>query len=77
MNVFFSIVLPLIILFIAVMLLGIKIFFTKQGKFPNTHIGGSKALKNKGISCATTQDREARKKENIMTVNHILKQLED
>lgn len=54
-----------------------KIFFTKRGTFPNIHIGGSKALKEKGVSCATTQDREAQKKENFVDVNRILKQLED
>lgn len=47
------------ILFIAVvfLLLGIRIFFVKGGEFPNLHIGGSKALKEKGVHCATTQDR--------------------
>lgn len=47
------------ILFITVvfLLLGFKIFFVKDGEFPNGHIGGSKALKEKGVHCATTQDR--------------------
>lgn len=76
MNVFFSILIPLILIFIAVMLLGMKIFFTKRRKFPNIHIGGSKALKEKGVSCATTQDREAQKKENFIDVNRVLKDIE-
>ncbi len=50
-----------ILLFIAVLLFGVRIFFVKGGKFPNIHIGGSKALRDKGISCATSQDRDAQK----------------
>lgn len=47
------------IIFVAlvVVLLGLRIFFVKNGEFPNMHIGGSKALKDKGVHCATTQDR--------------------
>ena len=32
-----------------------------NGKFPNIHIGGSKAMKDRGVSCATSQDAEAQK----------------
>ena len=28
-------------------------------RFPNIHIGGNKAMRQRGISCATSQDREA------------------
>lgn len=47
------------IVFVAlvVLLLGLRIFFVKNGEFPNMHIGGSQALKEKGVHCATTQDR--------------------
>ncbi len=61
-----------IILLLAVLLLGIRIFFTKKGKFPNIHIGGNKALKSKGIDCATTQDRKAQK-DNYKIINEIEK----
>lgn len=50
-----------IILLIGILLMGYNIFFTKNGKFPNIHIGGNPGLKKQGIACATTQDREARK----------------
>lgn len=49
------------LLLLAVLLLGFRIFFVKGGKFPNIHIGGSKSLRDKGINCVTSQDREARK----------------
>lgn len=37
---------------IAVMLLGVKIFFTNKGKFPHTHIHGNKEMQKRGINCA-------------------------
>jgi len=40
-------------------LLCINIIVKKNGKFPNTHIGGNPALRKKGIKCAQTQDFEA------------------
>ncbi len=43
-------------------LMSIKILFKKNGKFPNIHIGGNKEMVKRGITCATSQDREARKK---------------
>lgn len=47
----------------AVLLMGFRVFFTKDGKFPNTHVEGNKALREKGITCVRSQDRAARKKE--------------
>jgi len=46
----------------AVLLMGFKVFFTKNGKFPNTHVEGNKALRDKGITCVRSQDRAARRK---------------
>ncbi len=48
-----------ILLFIGILLFGIRVFLIKGGVFPNIHIGGNKALKDKGIGCATSQDRDA------------------
>ncbi len=48
-----------ILLLVGILLMGMRIFFTKSGSFPNIHIGGNKGLKKQGVSCATTQDREA------------------
>ncbi len=60
-----------ILLFTAILLLGVRIFFVKGGKFPNTHVGGNKALRDKGIGCATSQDRAAQK--NKSTSSHCSK----
>jgi hypothetical protein len=56
-----KILLPVLILTgIAVLLLGFKIFFFKEGKFPSMHIGDNEALSKKGIHCVQTQDKQAR-----------------
>ncbi|HOI27871.1 MAG: hypothetical protein M0P12_11890 [Paludibacteraceae bacterium] len=54
--------LTLVIVLCAVILLGVNILFKKNGRFPNTHIGASKAMRDRGIFCAQTQDRMARMK---------------
>ncbi|MDD3494829.1 MAG: hypothetical protein PHU11_02950 [Dysgonamonadaceae bacterium] len=59
------------ILFIAVLLMGVKIFFTKEGKFPDIHIGDNKAMQERGIGCATSQDAQIRSK--INPVKQLLK----
>ena len=46
---------------IGVFLMGMRVFFTKNGSFPNTHISGSQAMKDRGISCATSQERDIHK----------------
>ena len=38
--------------------LGISTFFGKKKKFPDTHIGKNKAMRERGISCAATTDRK-------------------
>lgn len=44
---------------IAIILLGVKVFFVKNGKFPETHVGNNPAMKERGITCAKSQDKEA------------------
>lgn len=58
-------ILSFILILLSVLLLGINVFFSKKRKFPNTHVSGNKALRDKGIHCATTQDREERKKKGL------------
>lgn len=43
-------------------LMSIRVLFKKNGRFPNLHIGSNKEMVKRGITCATSQDREARKK---------------
>lgn len=53
--------LSIVLMGIVFALMSIRILLQKNGKFPNMHIGGNKALNDKGIYCATTQDKLARK----------------
>ncbi len=49
----------LLIVAISAVLLGLKVLLVKNGTFPNGHVGGNKALRERGIGCAQSQDREA------------------
>lgn len=51
-------VLCVVIVGISVLLLGVKVFFVKGGKFPNTHIHGNKAMQDRGISCVRDEIRK-------------------
>lgn len=42
-----TILITLLIVAISLALLGVKVFFTKGGKFPNGHVSGNKALRKK------------------------------
>lgn len=70
-----SIIISVVLLLLGILLLGFKVFFIKNGEFPNTHIGGNKALRKKGIGCATSQDRDAQKNkrfDNQKMMNEII-----
>ena len=56
-----TILITVLIVAICIALLSVKILFKKNGRFPNTHVSGSKALREKGIGCVQAQDREARR----------------
>ena len=56
-----TILITLLIVAISVALMSVKILLKKNGRFPNTHVGGSKAMRERGIGCIQSQDREARK----------------
>ena len=57
-----TILITLLIVAICVLLLGVKVFFVRGGRFPNTHVSGNKALRDKGIGCVQSQDRAAQRK---------------
>jgi hypothetical protein len=68
-------VISTIILIFAILILGFRVFFIKGGEFPNIHIGGNKSLKSQGIHCATTQDRNAQKKQAGMTNADLIREI--
>jgi len=70
-----KILVVVLLLIIAILLLGIRVFFTKNDKFPNTHVRGNKDIRNEGIGCATSQDREAQQNTRRLNISDIVKQL--
>lgn len=58
---FKTLLFTLLIIAISFVLLAITIIIKKNGKFPNIHVGGNKEMRKRGIKCAQSQDRDARK----------------
>ena len=57
---------------LAVVLLSVRILIKKDGKFSSEHISSNKRMRQDGIHCATSQDREARRKNtNKIDINKI------
>ena len=65
-----TILITLLIVAICVVLLGVRIFFVKGGKFPNSHVSGNKAMRDRGIGCVQSQDREAQRKPRFSIDEH-------
>ena len=57
-----TLLITLLIVAISMLLLGVKVIFQKNGRFPATHVSSSPAMRKKGIGCVQSQDREARRK---------------
>ncbi|MDO4511762.1 MAG: hypothetical protein Q4B68_08100 [Bacteroidales bacterium] len=53
------VILIIALMAVAVALLGVRVFFVKGGKFPNTHIHSNKHMRERGITCA--HDKEYNK----------------
>ena len=71
-----TVLISLLIVAICIALLGLKVFFVKGGKFPNGHVSGNKAMRERGIGCAQSQDREAQKKPRF-SIDELEKALND
>ena len=54
-------IIVVILLGLALVGLGLTMLIKKNGKFPETHIGKNKAMKERGIHCANTTDRLERR----------------
>ena len=53
-----TVLLALILVAVAVVLLGVKVFFVKGGRFPSGHAHDIPALRDKGIGCASNQEKQ-------------------
>lgn len=59
------ILISLLIVGIAILLLGIRVFFTKKGEFPSSHVSAQPALRKKGITCHREQHTEAVRRKGL------------
>ena len=65
---FKTLIITLLIIAISFALLAITIIIKKNGKFPNTHVGGNREMRRRGIKCVQSQDKDARR-DNPMRVS--------
>jgi len=57
---------------LAFLLLSIRIILKKNGTFSSQHISENRRMREDGIHCATSQDRETRRKnKNKINVNQL------
>ena len=56
-----TLLLTIIIVGISIFMLAITIIFKKNGRFPNTHVGHSAAMRKRGITCVQSMDAMERK----------------
>ena len=49
------------LLIAAFMLLSVRVILKKNGRFLSMHISDSKAMRERGIGCVQSQDRQARR----------------
>lgn len=68
-----TIVISFIFVGAALALLAVKIIFVKGGKFPNTHVSGSKAMRDRGIHCNETQDWQERHRTGLYKDSEVTK----
>ena len=62
----FNVILAAILILISCMvLLCVRVILKKDGRFPDTHVDSSLALRKKGIACARTQDWQASHRKNL------------
>ena len=60
-----DILLAILAIGIAILLLSLGVILRKDHKFRSEHISQNQRMRQDGIHCATSQDREARKKEKL------------
>ncbi len=53
-----TLILTVVLLVISVVALGVKVLFVKNGKFPSGHVSQNKALRDRNITCAHSQEEK-------------------
>ena len=58
-----TIILTIAVVALAMLFLCVRILLKKNGRFSSQHIGENKKMRDNGITCATSQDRQAQRKQ--------------
>jgi len=67
------VLLAVVILTLVLVGLAFSMLFRKDGKFPDTHIGSNKYMKENGVTCAQTFDKmEQAKARKELRFKHLL-----
>lgn len=61
----YTLLFALLIMAVAIFIMSVKLIFKKGGRFPDGHIGHSKAMKSRGIKCAVSTDAGERKQKDL------------
>ncbi|MEG1574049.1 MAG: hypothetical protein RR293_05925 [Bacteroidales bacterium] len=61
----YTLVLSVLIIAVAIFILSVKVIFVKNGRFPDGHIGRDKNMKNRGITCSISTDAGDRNKKGL------------
>jgi len=59
------ILLSIVLLALAMTGLCVRVLLKKNGRFSSQHIGGSRAMRERGIHCVNTQDYEMRHQKKL------------
>jgi len=57
MGILKVVLLAILIMGLVMLGLALQMLLKKDGKFPNTHIGANKYMKDRGVTCAQTFDK--------------------
>ncbi|MDD7438447.1 MAG: hypothetical protein PUK66_06425 [Bacteroidales bacterium] len=60
-----TLLVALVVVGLCVLLLGIRVFFTKRWSFPNTHVEGQPKLEEQGLTCHRHQHKDAQRHKNL------------
>ena len=66
-----TLILTLAVVALAVVLLSVRIILKKGGRFSSQHIGDNPKMRENGIGCATSQDRQAQRKQPAIDVKNL------
>ena len=67
-----TLLITIALIIVAMVLLSVRVLFKKNGRFKSMHISDSRAMRERGIGCVQSQDREARRpKANKIDVKNL------